>query len=113
MNYNWDDLLLASFTIRHDGSSRFGKAHRWGTFPAASLGFRFSNLLKKDWLDDAKLRLSWGQTGNQAIDNNAQFGLYVVDYGLDRVTSTAYDLFLQGSGTFLLVIVPHSWLTLT
>ena len=100
MNYNWDDLLLASFTIRHDGSSRFGKAHRWGTFPAASLGFRFSNLLKKDWLDDAKLRLSWGQTGNQAIDNNAQFGLYVVDYGLDRVTSTAYDLFLQGSGTF-------------
>ena len=100
VNYNWDDLLLASFTIRHDGSSRFGKAHRWGTFPAASLGFRFSNLLKKDWLDDAKLRLSWGQTGNQAIDNNAQFGLYVVDYGLDRVTSTAYDLFLQGSGTF-------------
>ena len=57
-------------------------------------------LLKKYWLDDAKLRLSWGQTGNQAIDNNAQFGLYVVDYGLDRVTSTAYDLFLQGSGTF-------------
>ena len=34
------------------------------------------------------------------LDNNAQFGLYVVDYGLDRVTSTAYDLFLQGSGTF-------------
>ena len=32
---------------------------------------------------------------NQAIDNNAQFGLYVVDYGLDRVTSTAYDLFLM------------------
>ena len=100
VNYNWDDLLLASFTIRYDGSSRFGKAHRWGTFPAASLGFRFSNLLKKEWLDDAKLRLSWGQTGNQAIDNNAQFGLYVADYGLDRVTSTAYDLFLQGSGTF-------------
>ena len=64
-------------------------------------------------MDDAKLRLSWGQTGNQAIDNNAQFGLYVVDYGLDRVTSTAYDLFLQGSGTFLQAIVPHSWLTLT
>ncbi len=100
VNYNWNDLLLASFTIRHDGSSRFGEAHRWGNFPAASLGFRFSNLMKKSWLDDAKLRLSWGKTGNQAIDNNAQFGLYVVDYGLDRVTSTAYDLKLQGSGTF-------------
>ncbi|MDY5257818.1 MAG: TonB-dependent receptor [Prevotella sp.] len=100
IDYNWRDLLLASFTLREDGSSRFGKENRWGTFPAASLGFRFSQLLNLNWLDDAKLRLSWGQTGNQAIDNNAQFGLYVVDYGLDRVTSTAYDLTLQGSGTF-------------
>ena len=100
IDYNWQDMLLASFTIREDGSSRFGKNSRWGTFPAASLGFRFSQLLHYDWLNDAKLRLSWGQTGNQAIDNNAQFGLYVVDYGLDRVTSTAYDFTLQGSGTF-------------
>lgn len=100
VDYNYDDLILASFTIRRDGSSRFGKDNRWGTFPAATLGFRISKLLEKDWMDDWKIRLSWGETGNQAIDNNAQFGLYVVDYGLDRVTSTAYDLFLQGSGTF-------------
>lgn len=99
VNYNYDDLVLASFTVRRDGSSRFGKDHRWGTFPAATLGFRVSKLIEKDWLDDLKLRLSWGETGNQAIDNNAQFGLYVVDYGLDRVTSTAYDLYLKGSGT--------------
>ena len=100
LDYNFQDLLLASFTIRYDGSSRFGSNHRWGTFPAASLGFRISQLLKKEWMDDLKLRLSWGKTGNQAIDNNAQFGLYVRDYGLDRVTSTAYDLRLAGSGTF-------------
>lgn len=100
VDYNYDDFILASFTIRHDGSSRFGKEHRWGTFPAATLGLRVSKLIKADWLDDWKIRASWGKTGNQAIDNNAQFGLYVVDYGLDRVTSTAYDLFLQGSGTF-------------
>lgn len=100
VDYNYDDLILASFTIRRDGSSRFGKDSRWGTFPAATLGFRISKLLQKEWLDDWKIRLSWGKTGNQAIDNNAQFGLYVVDYGLDRVTSTAYDLYLQGSGTF-------------
>ena len=100
VDYNYDDLILASFTIRRDGSSRFGKDNRWGTFPAATLGFRISKLLEKDWMDDWKIRLSWGETGNQAIDNNAQFGLYTVDYGLDRVTSTAYDLFLQGSGTF-------------
>ena len=100
IDYNFDDLILASVTVRRDGSSRFGRDHRWGTFPAATLGFRISKLLEKDWLDDWKIRASWGKTGNQAIDNNAQFGLYVVDYGLDRVTSTAYDLYLQGSGTF-------------
>ena len=100
VDYNYDDLILASFTIRRDGSSRFGKDNRWGTFPAATLGFRISKLLEKDWMDDWKIRLSWGETGNQAIDNNAQFALYVADYGLDRVTSTAYDLNLAGSGTF-------------
>lgn len=99
-DYNYNDLLLASFTLRHDGSSRFGKKHRWGNFPAASLGFRFSQLLHEKWLDDAKLRLSWGKTGNQGIDNNAHYGLYVTDYGLDRVTSTAYDIYEAGSGTF-------------
>lgn len=100
IDYNYNDLILASFTIRRDGSSRFGEDNRWGTFPAATLGFRLSKILKKDWLDDWKIRLSWGRTGNQAIDNNAQFGIYVADYGLDRVTSTAYDLYLQSSGTF-------------
>jgi TonB-linked SusC/RagA family outer membrane protein len=100
VDYNYNDLILASFTLRHDGSSRFGKNNRWGNFPAASLGFRISQLLKKNWLDDLKLRLSWGKTGNQGIDNNAHYGLYVADYGLDRTTSTAYDLNLAGSGTF-------------
>ena len=101
VDYNYDDFILASVTVRRDGSSRFGKDHRWGTFPAATLGVRVSKLINADWLDDWKIRASWGKTGNQAIDNNAQFGLYVVDYGLDRVTSTAYDILLQGSGTFL------------
>ena len=100
VDYNYDDFILASFTIRRDGSSRFGRDHRWGTFPAATLGLRLSKLMHANWMDDWKVRLSWGETGNQAIDNNAQFGLYVADYGLDRVTSTAYDLYLQGSGAF-------------
>lgn len=100
IDYNFDDFILASFTIRRDGSSRFGRDNRWGTFPAATLGFRLSKLFDLNWMDDWKVRLSWGRTGNQAIDNNAQFGLYVADYGLDRVTSGAYDLYLQGSGTF-------------
>jgi len=100
VDYNWRDLLLASFTIRHDGSSRFGRNNRYGTFPAATLGYRLSQNLKLDWLNDLKIRASWGKTGNQAISNTARYALYVADYGNDRVTSTAYDLLLQQSGIF-------------
>ncbi len=100
VDYNWKDLLLASFTIRHDGSSRFGSNNRYGTFPAATLGYRLSENINKSWLDDLKVRLSWGKTGNQAISNTARYALYIADYGNDRVTSTAYDLLLQQSGIF-------------
>ncbi|MDE6717543.1 MAG: SusC/RagA family TonB-linked outer membrane protein, partial [Muribaculaceae bacterium] len=100
VDYNWKDLLLASFTIRRDGSSRFGANNRYGTFPAASLGYRIAEHFKNNWLDELKLRLSWGRTGNQAISNTARYALYVADYGNDRVTSTAYDLLLQQSGIF-------------
>ncbi|MDD6723048.1 MAG: TonB-dependent receptor [Bacteroidales bacterium] len=100
VDYNWRDLLLASFTIRRDGSSRFGRNNRYGTFPAATLGYRVSENIRKPWLNDLKVRLSWGKTGNQAISNTARYALYVADYGNDRVTSTAYDLLLQQSGVF-------------
>ncbi|MCM1336864.1 MAG: TonB-dependent receptor [Candidatus Amulumruptor caecigallinarius] len=100
IDYNWRNRALASFTIRHDGSSRFGSNNRYGTFPAATLGYRLSEDLKKTWMDELKIRLSWGKTGNQAISNTARYGLYVADYGSDRVTSTAYDLLLQQSGIF-------------
>ncbi len=99
-DYNWRNLLLASFTIRRDGSSRFGRNNRYGTFPAATIGYRISENIRKAWLNDFKLRLSWGKTGNQAISNTARYALYVADYGNDRVTSTAYDLLLQQSGIF-------------
>lgn len=100
VDYNYDDLLLASFTIRYDGSSRFGRNNRYGTFPSATLGYRLSKHIDRDWLDDLKLRFSWGKTGNQAISNTARYALYVADYGNDRVTSTAYDILLQQSGIF-------------
>lgn len=100
VDYNWQDLVLASFTIRRDGSSRFGKNNRYGNFPAATLGYRLSKNLKASWIDDLKLRASWGKTGNQEISNTARYGLYVADYGADRVTSTAYDLYRQGTGIF-------------
>ena len=99
-DYNYDNLVLASFTIRRDGSSRFGEENRYGIFPAATLGYRLSRHIETSWLNDLKIRASWGKTGNQAISNTARYGLYVADYGDDRTTSTAYDLRLQGSGIF-------------
>ena len=101
VDYNWNDQLLASFTIRRDGSSRFGKNHQWGTFPSASLGYRLSKHINADWLHDWKLRASYGVTGNQGMNSNtAHFGLYSADYGSNRENSTAYDVNLQRSGTF-------------
>ena len=100
VDYNFKDLILASFTIRHDGSSRFGENNRYGTFPAATLGYRISQHLKQNWIDDLKIRASWGQTGNQAISNYARYGLYAATYGGERNESTAYDLHLAGSGIF-------------
>ena len=101
LDYNWNDQLLASFTLRHDGSSRFGKNHQFGTFPSVSLGYRLSKHIDADWLRDWKLRASYGVTGNQGMNSNtAHFGLYVADYGSSRENSTAYDVNLQRSGTF-------------
>lgn len=100
VDYNWKDLILASVTLRHDGSSRFGANNRFATFPAATLGYRLSQHIDAEWLDELKLRASWGKTGNQAISNLARFSLFYADYGSGRDTATSYDLYLQGSGTF-------------
>jgi TonB-linked SusC/RagA family outer membrane protein len=104
VNYNYRNRYLASATLRYDGSSRFGKNNRYATFPAFTVGWRISDEpFMRDhtpWLNDLKLRASWGVTGNQAISNNARYGLYVADYGSDRVISTAYDIFGQGAGLF-------------
>ena len=101
LDYNWQDLLLASFTLRYDGSSRFGKNNQYGTFPSVSLGYRLSKHIDAPWLRDWKIRASYGVTGNQGMNSNyAHYGLYVANYGAGRDVSTAYDLNLLGSGTF-------------
>lgn len=107
VNYAYDDKYLVSGTIRRDGSSRFGKNNRWGTFPAFNLGWRLSQedfmSNYKDIFSDLKLRFGWGQTGNQEMDNLAVYGYYVTDYGKGDPTwgavwGTAYDLAGKGSG---------------
>lgn len=70
--YNYDEKYLFSASLRRDGSTRFGKANKWGWFPAVSAGWRMNkeNFLKDvSWLSDLKLRVGYGVTGNQDFAN--------------------------------------------
>ncbi|MGE4586490.1 MAG: SusC/RagA family TonB-linked outer membrane protein [Mangrovibacterium sp.] len=86
--YAYQGKYLISAALRADGSSRFGSNNRWGYFPSASLGWRMSEESfmqgTRDWLDNLKLRVSYGVTGNNQIQNYAaisqmEYGTYVFD----------------------------------
>ncbi|MCD8288526.1 MAG: TonB-dependent receptor [Prevotella sp.] len=70
-SYNYDERYMAQFTVRRDGSSRFGTNHRYGTFPSFSVGWNAMNeaFMKstRDWLSNLKVRFSWGKNGNDNI----------------------------------------------
>lgn len=116
LNYAFSDRYLASFTLRRDGSSRFGPDNRYGVFPAGSLGWRISNenfMENFDWLNNLKFRAGYGEVGNQTIGDVARFGLFESRYGPNRATiegtsfffdtfyniGTAYDLGGNNGGT--------------
>lgn len=73
VNYSYDDRYLITATIRRDGSSRFGRNNRWGTFPSVSVAWRPS---KESWfpqseiVNDLKVRAGYGVTGSQASVSN-------------------------------------------
>lgn len=71
-NYTFNDRYLLTFTLRDDGSSRFSKHNRWGLFPSVALAWRIqqeSFLKDNTWLSDLKLRLGYGVTGQQNLNN--------------------------------------------
>ncbi|WP_245586328.1 SusC/RagA family TonB-linked outer membrane protein [Olivibacter sitiensis] len=96
-NYSYLDRYLLSATLRYDGSSRFGENNRFGTFPAFSAGWRISEeaFIKNatSLFDDLKLRFGWGMTGNQEINNNAIYNIYLANYDF-----TSYDINGNKSG---------------
>ncbi len=101
-NYNISDRYMALFSIRRDGSSRFGPTHQWGTFPAVSLGWRISEesfMQRFGSLSDLKLRASWAQTGNQAIGDYLYFPTYTYSDALSKV---------QFGGQFVSTIRPSA-----
>ena len=87
INYTYDEKYLATVTLREDGSSKFGSGNRWGLFPSVALAWRVSeeNFMKKfTWLDNLKLRLSWGTAGNNRIANGLFDTTYAMSEAKDR-----------------------------
>lgn len=75
MNFDVKDRYLFSASFRADGSSKFAPENRWGYFPSAAAAWRISSeefmSSTKQWLDDLKLRFSFGASGNNRIPDNA------------------------------------------
>ena len=99
VNYNYKEKYLASVSLRREGSSRFGVNHKWGLFPAVSLGWRVSGedfMKKVSWVDDLKVRAGFGVTGNdlgsdlrsvELLSNGGTFwynGAYVYTYTVSQ-----------------------------
>lgn len=90
VNYSLLDRYLLSFVVRRDGSSKFGRFNRYGTFPSVSAGWRISGepfMQGIHWVDDLKLRAAVGTNGNDAIPS----GLTVNQYSSNPYVSS-YDL---------------------
>lgn len=88
INYTIADKYLATFTMRSDGSSKFGDGHRWGIFPSLALAWRMNEetfLKDTEWLSNLKLRLSWGTAGNNRIKS----GLINQTYSMAENTAKA------------------------
>lgn len=92
VDYSLKDKYLVTGIVRRDGVSRFSKSNRYGTFPSLSLGWRMSEESfmenTRDWLDDLKLRVGYGQTGNSEMSRKTN---YAYEYATIP-TSTNYDL---------------------
>lgn len=87
ITYDYKGRYLLTANVRRDGSSRFAENNKWGNFPSASVGWRISDekfmQFAKPALDDAKIRVSYGVTGNESIGN--------YDYVYTYSPSTIYD----------------------
>ncbi len=84
ISYDYKGKYLMTASLRHEGSSKFGANHKWGDFPAVSVGWRISQeefMKGFEWLNDLKLRADYGVTGNQ------DFGSYI---SLNTMTGFGY-----------------------
>ena len=87
-NYSLLNKYLLTFTVRADATSRFAPSKRWGIFPSVALGWKINEeafmASTQSWLNDLKLRLGWGQTGQQEVGSTIN---YMPLYGSSSPTS--------------------------
>ncbi|GAT63692.1 SusC/RagA family TonB-linked outer membrane protein [Paludibacter jiangxiensis] len=91
-NYTLMDRYLLTFTLRDDGTSRFSKDNRWGLFPSVALAWKMkeeSFLKDVNWLSDLKLRLGYGQTGQQNLNISNDYP-YIPTYNLSTYNDAQY-----------------------
>lgn len=86
LNYSFKNRYLFTAVVRHDGSDRFAPSNRWGTFPSFSAAWRISEesfLRDATWLNQLKLRASWGKLGNSGIQQflyTSTYNTYCANY---------------------------------
>lgn len=96
VNYNWKDLIMASASLRYEGSTKFGADHKWGYFPAASLAWEMANMpfLKDNsrTVQSLKPRVSYGVTGRSDFDAYKSLSTYSAsgNYFIDGNWVTGY-----------------------
>lgn len=78
-NYSWKSRYMITATVRWDGCSKFADGHKWGSFPSVAVAWNLAeeSFLQKQWLNNLKLRLSYGVTGN-----NSGIGNYATIVGI-------------------------------
>lgn len=106
VNYSLLDRYLVTFTVRGDATSRFAKDKRWGMFPSVALGWKINEesfmQSTSGYLNDLKLRLGWGQTGQQEVGNTIN---YMPLYGI----SSPFVSYPNGTNGWYLPVYPQGY----
>lgn len=80
VNYNWNDILMASASVRYEGSTKFGADHKWGAFPAGSIAWEIAKMPfmqgSEDIISSLKPRISYGVTGRSDFDAYKSLSTY-------------------------------------